>query len=36
MANWGWESEKTAWRRRTWLGDDVEGDEWSEADGGRS
>lgn len=20
MANWGWESEKTAWRRRTWQG----------------
>lgn len=36
MANWGLESEKTAWRRRTWLGQGVEGDERSEAGGGRS
>lgn len=36
MANRDCESEKTAWRRRGWLGEGVERDEWSEADGDKS
>lgn len=36
MANWDCESEKTAWRRRGWLGEGVERDELSEADGDTS
>lgn len=36
MANWDCESEKTAWRRRGWLGEGVERDELSEANGDTS
>lgn len=36
MANRDCESEKTAWRRRGWLGEGVERDEWSEADSDKS